>query len=144
MELDVVRAFTEGNGEFLGGTAALDRDRHGVTSVVPQQQLHEGIVLIDLDAVDTDQDISFQDAGVVGRAARLDGDNDLVVRVEETKLKGACDFLIVPCSHGDMLDDPHVRRCVRRFLQEGCFESADKRMPLIEPDKPADGSQAAP
>jgi hypothetical protein len=77
----------------------------------------------------------------------LDGDNDLVVRVEETKLKGACDFLIVPCSHGDMLDDPHVRRCVRRFLQEGCFESADKRMPISGAEQlaePAGPTQATP
>lgn len=62
----------------------------------------------------------------------LAGDDDLVVKVDETKLGGACDFLVVPCSHGDLMDDPHVRRCVRRFLQEGCFLAADKRMPITE------------
>ena len=61
----------------------------------------------------------------------LEGENDLVVRVDETRLPGACDFLVVPCAHGDLMDDPHVRRCVRRFLEDGCFEAADKRMPII-------------
>jgi pimeloyl-ACP methyl ester carboxylesterase len=73
----------------------------------------------------------------------LDGDDDLVVKVEETRLPGACDFLVVPCSHGDLMDDPHVRRCVRRFLQEGCFEAADKRMPIIDEKKPAAAPQQA-
>ncbi|MEX2027296.1 MAG: hypothetical protein WEH44_08340 [Pirellulaceae bacterium] len=36
-----------------------------------------------------------------------------------------------------MMDDPHVRRCVRRFLQEGCFQADDKRMPIIGDEKPA-------
>ena len=67
----------------------------------------------------------------------LDGEDDLVVSVEETRLAGACDFLVVPLAHGELMDDPQVRRCVRRFLQEGCFVAADKRMPIAKEEKPA-------
>jgi pimeloyl-ACP methyl ester carboxylesterase len=74
-----------------------------------------------------------------GRLANplLDGEDDLVVSVEETRLAGACDFLVVASSHGDLMDDPSVRRSVRRFLEEGCFLSADKRMPIAEEALPA-------
>lgn len=75
----------------------------------------------------------------------LEGDNDLVVKVDETKLPGACDFLVVPCAHGELMDDPHVRRCVRRFLQEGCFEATEKRMPIAaEAKSAATPAQATP
>lgn len=66
----------------------------------------------------------------------LDGEDDLVVSVEETRLAGACDFLVVPSSHGELMDDAHVRRCVRRFLEEGCFLAADKRMPITKEPLP--------
>ena len=75
----------------------------------------------------------------------LSGEDDLVVSVEETRLAGACDFLVVPLAHGDLMDDPHVRRSVRRFLEDGCFVAADKRMPISKDEKPAaDQAQTAP
>jgi len=75
----------------------------------------------------------------------LQGEGDLVVSVEETRLAGACDFLVVPLAHGDLMDDPDVRRCVRRFLEEGCFVAADKRMPIATEEKPAgEEAKAAP
>jgi hypothetical protein len=75
-----------------------------------------------------------------GRLANplLGGEDDLVVSVEETRLAGACDFLVVPLAHGELMDDPDVRRCVRRFLEEGCFVAADKRMPITNEEKPAE------
>jgi pimeloyl-ACP methyl ester carboxylesterase len=73
------------------------------------------------------------------------GEGDLVVSVEETRLAGACDFLVVPLAHGELMDDPDVRRCVRRFLEDGCFVAADKRMPIAKEEKPAgEDAKAAP
>jgi len=58
------------------------------------------------------------------------GDDDLVVAVEETRLAGASDFLVVPCWHATMLHDEHVCECAARYLKEGCFVAADKRSPI--------------
>lgn len=77
----------------------------------------------------------------------LDGEDDLIVGVEETKLAGACDFLVVPCSHGNMMDDADVRRSVRRFLEEGCLVAPDKRVPIPRDEANAaagQGAKAAP
>jgi pimeloyl-ACP methyl ester carboxylesterase len=60
------------------------------------------------------------------------GEDDLVVAVEETRLAGASDFLVVPCWHGTMLGDKQVCDCVARFLKEGYFVAADKRVPIGE------------
>lgn len=76
----------------------------------------------------------------------LDGEDDLIVSVAETKLAGACDFLVVPCSHGNMMDDAFVRRSVRRFLEEGCLVAPDKRAPIPreEVNAAAQDAKAAP
>jgi pimeloyl-ACP methyl ester carboxylesterase len=58
------------------------------------------------------------------------GDDDLVVGVEETKLPGAHDFVIVPSLHGRMLRSESVATHVDRFLREGYFRSAAEREPL--------------
>jgi pimeloyl-ACP methyl ester carboxylesterase len=58
------------------------------------------------------------------------GDDDLIVAVEETKLAGASDFLVVPCWHGTMLRDEHVCESAARFLKEGYFVAADQRVPI--------------
>jgi hypothetical protein len=58
------------------------------------------------------------------------GDDDLVVGIEETKLPGAHDFLIVPSLHGRMLRSATVAAHVERFLREGHFRSAEEREPL--------------
>jgi pimeloyl-ACP methyl ester carboxylesterase len=65
------------------------------------------------------------------------GDDDMIVAVEETRLAGASDFLIVPCWHGTMLRDERVQKHVAQFLTHGYFVSADKRTPI------AAGAQAA-
>jgi hypothetical protein len=46
----------------------------------------------------------------------LEGDDDAVVRVDETRLDGAGDFLVVPVHHAAMMHDPAVRE---RMLKIG-------------------------
>lgn len=65
------------------------------------------------------------------------GDDDLVVRVDETKLPGACDFCLVNCRHGHLTSDEAVERCVLCFLQHGYFTSAAKRQPIAPAKEPA-------
>jgi len=60
----------------------------------------------------------------------LDGDDDFVVTIEETRLAGATDFLIVPALHTFFMDDTTVRESTLRFLQHGYFTSADARQPI--------------
>ena len=60
----------------------------------------------------------------------LSGDDDLVVTVEETRLAGAADFLVVPALHTFIMDDPTVHECTLRFLQHGHFVSEDARQPI--------------
>ncbi len=52
----------------------------------------------------------------------LDGDDDGVVTVEETKLDAGRDFLIVPSPHGMVDDHPATIQSVRNFLKYGRFE----------------------
>jgi hypothetical protein len=67
-----------------------------------------------------------------GRGANpvIEGDDDLIVAVDETRLPGAADFLVVPRFHGHLLEDERVRDCVLTFLREGYFVAADKRAPI--------------
>jgi pimeloyl-ACP methyl ester carboxylesterase len=65
-----------------------------------------------------------------GRNPLLTGDDDLVVTVEETKLPGAHDFLVLPPNHTWLMDDPQVRQSTLRFLQQGWFVSEAERKPL--------------
>jgi len=65
-----------------------------------------------------------------GRNPLLSGDDDFVVSVEETKLPGARDFIVLPALHGMIMDDAKTREYVLRFLKHGYFVSADKRHPL--------------
>jgi hypothetical protein len=60
----------------------------------------------------------------------VDGDDDMVVAVEETRLPGATDFLVVPRWHGRLLHDEQVCDCAVRFLREGYFVAAEKRQPI--------------
>jgi hypothetical protein len=62
--------------------------------------------------------------------ALLAGDNDFVVRVEETKLAGARDFVVLPVYHGVMMNDPLVREYTLRFLRSGHFRSDAERKPI--------------
>jgi hypothetical protein len=65
-----------------------------------------------------------------GRNPLLTGDDDLVVTVDETKLPGARDFLVLPPVHTWMMDDRRVQECTLRFLREGWFVSKEERKPL--------------
>lgn len=64
----------------------------------------------------------------------LDGDNDVVVTVEETKLDGADDFRVVPVIHTFIMDDERVRNYTENFLKHGYFvsEAERKRLPMID------------
>jgi pimeloyl-ACP methyl ester carboxylesterase len=59
-----------------------------------------------------------------GYSPLLEGDDDAVVRVEETKLDGADDFLLLPVRHAFMMRDPAVQRATAAFLREGSFGAA--------------------
>ena len=60
----------------------------------------------------------------------LEGANDLVVTVEETKLPGARDFRTVAATHTRIMANPEVHRLTYLFLQRGYFETATTRTPL--------------
>lgn len=51
----------------------------------------------------------------------LEGDNDGVVRVAETRLPGLADHLVMAVSHTGMLFEPEVARQCARFLLDGRF-----------------------
>lgn len=67
-----------------------------------------------------------------GNNPLLPGDDDLVVTVEETRLAGATDFMIVPKRHTSLLKDESVREATLRFLRQGCFQADGKREPIHE------------
>jgi pimeloyl-ACP methyl ester carboxylesterase len=67
-----------------------------------------------------------------GRNRLLQGDDDLVVRVEETKLAGARDFAVLPVYHGWIMNDPLVREYTLRFLNHGHFISETARKPITD------------
>ena len=56
-----------------------------------------------------------------GYTVLLEGDDDAVVRVAETKLDGADDFLVLPVRHSRMMRHPDVQAATLRFLREGRF-----------------------
>ncbi|MFM9026154.1 MAG: esterase/lipase family protein [Planctomycetaceae bacterium] len=57
----------------------------------------------------------------VGFSPLLTGDDDAVVRVDETRLEGAADFLLVPVHHASMMRHERVQRATAAFLREGRF-----------------------
>lgn len=65
-----------------------------------------------------------------GNNPLIPGDDDFVVSVEETRLPGARDFLVVPVMHSSIMEDEHVQECTLRFLQDGCFVASDQRQPI--------------
>ena len=58
-----------------------------------------------------------------GYSMLLSGDDDAVVRVEETRLPGADDFLLLPVHHAAMMRSPGVQRATLEFLKSGRFTS---------------------
>lgn len=60
----------------------------------------------------------------------ITGDDDGTVGVEETKVAGAHDFVVVPLRHTFLIHDARVQKMTCTFLEHGHFESAAKRNPL--------------
>jgi len=58
------------------------------------------------------------------------GEDDLVLRVEETKLEGARDFAIVPSYHGRIMNHAQTKAYTSRFLEKGHFVSESHRAPI--------------
>jgi pimeloyl-ACP methyl ester carboxylesterase len=56
-----------------------------------------------------------------GYSPMLEGDDDAVVRVEETRLDGADDFVLLPVRHAFMMRDPAVQEATASFLKGGRF-----------------------
>jgi hypothetical protein len=91
-------------------------------------------------------------AGGLGSAAHTNplvpGDDDWLVSVEETRLPGARDFRVVPCLHGELMDDDRVRQCALSFLKHGYFTAEDARQPIearrTEKSTPRTSLRAAP
>jgi len=67
----------------------------------------------------------------------LEGDNDLVVSVETTRLPDAADFAVLPVIHTLMMDDRTVQEYTLRFLKHGYFISAEARQPIAATGKDA-------
>lgn len=65
-----------------------------------------------------------------GRNPLLDGNDDMVVTVQETRLPGAHDFVIVPAAHTFIMDDVTVQQYTLRFLQHGYFTSPERRQEI--------------
>ena len=67
----------------------------------------------------------------------IDGHDDLVVTVAETRLAGAHDFLVAPAIHTYLMDHPQVQAATLRFLHHGYFQSEELRKPIKAiPGKP--------
>lgn len=62
-----------------------------------------------------------------GYSILLAGDDDAVVRVEETRLPGARDFLVVPVHHAAMMKDATVQQATAEFLETGRFTRPQPR-----------------
>lgn len=69
-----------------------------------------------------------------GNNPLVEGDDDLVVSVESTRLAGATDFRVLPVKHTFMMDDPVVMEYTLRFLTDGYFVSEEDRQPLTTVD----------
>ena len=58
-----------------------------------------------------------------GYSGFLAGDDDAVVRVEETRLPGADAFLLLPVRHSAMMKHAGVQRATAAFLETGRFDA---------------------
>ena len=67
-----------------------------------------------------------------GKNPLLQGDDDLVVRVDETRLAGASDFIMMESKHRALLYDETVHEYTLRFLRHGYFVDSKQRKPIEE------------
>ena len=71
-----------------------------------------------------------------GFSSLLPGDDDAVVRVAETHLPGASDFLLLPVRHAAMMRHPEVQRATASFLETGGFPAPRAPAAPPAPDAP--------
>ena len=64
----------------------------------------------------------MRQVGLGRMVVQLEGANDGVVRVEETRLPGLADHRVLPVSHSGMLLSRQVARQCALFLRHGKFE----------------------
>lgn len=89
-------------------------------------------LVVDWDQVSRDLAVPTCDFGIVaggkgdddGYSTFLKGDDDAVVRVAETHLEGADDFLLVPVRHAWMMKNATVQKATVSFLETGAFPEA--------------------
>ena len=75
--------------------------------------------------------------GGATRNPLLSGDDDLLVGIEETKLPGASDFMVVDSLHRSLPKHPKTIEVTHRFLTRGYFQTERQRYRL--PYCPDDG-----
>ena len=78
--------------------------------------------------------IAGSTANGVGRNPLIAGDDDLLVSIEETKLPGAADFIVLNVSHGRLVSDDAAQRATLSFLRLGRFD--EQRIPQRLPPRP--------
>ena len=66
----------------------------------------------------------------------VDGEDDLIVSVEETRLPGACDFRRVGAIHTLMPSDDQVQKLTAHFLTHGFFETVENCHPIPASQEP--------
>jgi pimeloyl-ACP methyl ester carboxylesterase len=109
--------------------ADLARMAAKVWGLAPQARGAARDLAIDWDAVAPGLAVPPCEFGIVaggkgdeaGYSPLLVGDDDAVVRVAETRLDGATDFLLLPVHHASMMDHPEVQRATATFLRDGKF-----------------------
>jgi pimeloyl-ACP methyl ester carboxylesterase len=62
--------------------------------------------------------------GIGSLVVRLSAPNDGVVAVQETRMRGIADHIVMRTSHSGMAVSPHVARQICHFLQYGRFSHA--------------------
>ena len=69
-------------------------------------------------------------ADEVGGNPLIAGSDDFILAVDETRLAGAADFVVIPSIHTTLMNHPLAREYTLRFLRQGHFISEDARQPL--------------
>ena len=67
----------------------------------------------------------------------IEGPDDLVLAVSETRLPGAHDFLELPVSHSTIMHDERVQTATLRFLTRGHFRDSRARKPIPSTPPPS-------
>jgi hypothetical protein len=69
--------------------------------------------------------------GTEGYNPLVNGDNDLIVSVESTRLPGGTDFLMVHAFHSFMLSNPEAIEATVRYLETGHFRKNGSQQPIL-------------